>query len=786
MMDEEVTMNHSRNIYYAHTHKKDKALWQTMTEHGSNVSTLARIRALAFGEETRAKLMGQLHDIGKYGELFQRRLEGEGSGLDHWSAGAAIALETYRDIGMALAIQGHHIGLQNGDPNYLVKMQLQHVEQHHPLGLRLTETNLEFLKQRLEVDLGVLPPSSTATVIPQKTASSMLDTRFLFSSLVDSDFLDTERTMNQANPEYVWRPEAEPLEAQKALAVLERFLEVKNADQKLPEKTRKLRDQLSKVCRDAALTSEHLYTLTAPTGTGKTLAMLRFALMRASQNKQIRRIIAVLPFLSILDQTVKIYREVFAEFGEHYILEHHSLTGTKSEEKPSDEQNLRAKQARLLTQNWDAPIVITTSVQLLESLHANRPSACRKLHNIAGSIVLIDEAQTLPVNLAVPTLKTLSRLASKKYETTVVFATATQPAFDHLHEKVLETENSGWNPTEIVPDDLQLFDQAKRVKLDWRIERATPWSELIQELAEEKNDQVLCIVNLKRHARVIAEGLRKTFAAKQDKLDGLYHLSTALCPTHRLVVLKKIIEALNPEKPKPCRLVATQCVEAGVDLDFPRAFRALGPFDAIAQAAGRCNRNDLRTREESILTIFKPEPDEIKYPTPTYRIATEATETLLNMNHGVLEIDNPENFREFYKLLYSLTATDSLDMAQAIKLQDYVKVNELYRLIDNNTYNVVVPYKKDANDLTAENLMREARNDGINPDWMRRARGYTVTMYRTKDGAIPAFLEQVPYRLAKIEGFADDWFLCRSPKLYDDLFGFQPELEKGGYSSEPM
>jgi CRISPR-associated endonuclease/helicase Cas3 len=777
-----------RQTYYAHTHKKDKskALWQTMADHGGRVSELAEARALAFGEEARAKLTGQLHDIGKYGELFQKRLEGDGSGFDHWSAGAAIAFETYRDIGMALAIQGHHIGLQSGDLECLIKMQLQSLEQNHPLGLKLTETNLGILKQRLEIDLGVLPPASTATVTVPKTASAMLDTRLLFSSLVDSDFLDTERTMNQGDPEYVWRPDGKALEARKALEALEQFLEIKNADRKLPEKTRKLRDQLSRACRDAALTGKHLYTLTAPTGTGKTLAMLRFALERASRDKRVRRIIVVLPFLSILDQTVKIYREIFADFGEHYILEHHSLTGTKSEEKPSDEQTLRAKQARLLTQNWDAPIVITTSVQLLESLHANRPSACRKLHNIAGSIVLIDEAQTLPVNLAVPTLKTLSRLASAKYETTVVFATATQPAFDHLHEKVLEVENSGWQPTEIVPDELQLFDQAKRVKLEWRIDQATPWDELVQELAEEKNEQVLCIVNLKRHARVIAEGLRKTFASEKKKITGLYHLSTALCPTHRLVVLEKIAEALNPEKPKPCRLIATQCIEAGVDLDFPRAYRALGPFDAIAQAAGRCNRNDLRSRDDSILTIFRPEPREEKYPTVAYQTATEATEKLLKDYRGLLEIDNPKHFRAFYELLYGLMKTDSLEMANAIKLQNYIQVNDLYRLIDNNTYNVVVPYQKDENDHTSERLMDEARTEGINPDWMRRARGYTVSIYRTRDGAIPMFLEQVKYRLAKIEGFADDWYLCRSTELYDDLFGFQPELEKGGWSSEPM
>lgn len=746
--------------YWAHTHK-DRSKWQTMKEHATEVARLASQKAAYFGESDMARLAGLLHDIGKYGDLFQRRLEGKESSLDHWSAGASIALFEYRALEVALAIQGHHIGLQSGDPKSLKEMKLEDLATRHPLELRLTEVNTDLLKQRLETDVGALPRASL--VVPKKnSAAEMLDTRMVFSALVDADFLDTERTMNQGNPKFVPRPPASELRAASALERLENHISELSTDERIPPKTRKLRRTLADTCAEAASSSARIFTLTAPTGTGKTLSMLRFALTRAAQDPKVRRIVVVLPFLTILDQAVEIYRKLFADFGEHYILEHHSLAGIRGDEKVDDAVKQSDREKRLLTENWDAPIVITTSMQLLESLHANRPGACRKLHNLAGSILLFDEIQTLPAHLAVPTLKTLARLASEKYNCTVVFSTATQPAFDRLNELVRqgEPETSCWQPQEIVVQKAELFSQAKRVDTVWQTQTALPWSELIAGLVEQK--QALCIVNLKRHAYAL------TKEAQQQNLEGIYHLSTALCPQHRRDLLERILSDLKAEK--ACRVFATQCVEAGVDLDFPTVYRALAPLDAIAQAAGRCNRHDSRP-QKGTLTVFVPEEE--KYPGKAYQQAAQLTKSLL-VECGTLDLDDPETYHCFYRSLYGIAKTTDSELEDFIKTQNYAEFARRYRLIETNAVNVVVPYNDEA-----KALMQEARDQGITGDWMRRARGYTVSHFLDKGGP-PPYLEPLFLRYQwgnRTE--VPDWFLCGEGTLYDPLLGFMPE-EGGG------
>ena len=753
-------------IYFGHTHE-NRALWQTMLEHGTEVARLATERASFFGDEVKAKLTGELHDIGKYGDLFQRRLQGLEKGLDHWSAGAHIALFEYRLIDIALAIQGHHIGLQCGASQSLQEMKLEHLAVKHPLELRLSETDVALLKERLEADGVKLPlptPITERTKLPA-SAAEMLETRMLFSALVDADFLDTERTMNRGNPKFIPRPAPPALQAARALELLEAKIVELNADESIPEKTRALRRSLADACASSATNAARTFTLTAPTGTGKTLGMLRFALTRAAQDSRIRRIIVVLPFLTILDQTVDIYRKLFAEFGENYILEHHSLTGVRGTESVTDAVQRNDKEKRLLTENWDAPIVITTSVQFLESLHANRPSACRKLHNIAGSIVLFDEVQTLPVKLAVPTLKTLSRLATEKYGCTVVFSTATQPAFDTLSQAVQKSEpnSTGWRPTEIVLDQTKLFQAAKRVNVIWQIKTPTPWSEIVQWL--EKDDQALCILNLKRHAYALAE------LAQKKKLEGVYHLSTALCPQHRRDLLKIIIPDLKSGK--PCCVIATQCVEAGVDLDFPNVYRALAPLDAIAQAAGRCNRNDARA-EKGLLRVFVPENEQ--YPTKSYQQATELTRIQLAGNKDKLDLDDPNTYRQYYKSLYNIASTTDTELEKFITTQDYAKFSERYQLIETDAVNVVVPY----NDA-ARALMQQARQNGITSDWMRQVRGFTVSVYLDKKKPLPIFLEPIKYQFGKNQDFSEHWFLCfdenpiTNKKHYDPMFGLIPD-----------
>jgi CRISPR-associated endonuclease/helicase Cas3 len=777
--------NDSKNIpedigkteWYGHS-ANNLGQWQTMRNHidetlpdGSRVGVAAYAQnfATAFGMGERAYTMGVLHDLGKYAPRFQDRLQGMGSGLDHWSAGAWVALTKQKDPAMALAIQGHHIGLQKGDMVSLKGLKPETLATSHPLELKLTETDTDLLCTRLLEDGFSLPAASQAFPL-RNTASAMLETRMLYSALVDADFLDTERHMTAGDDTRVSRPKTPLLQARRAQEILEAEIARLSQDGKIPQKIRDLRLSLANAVIEQSQTDAYLYTLTAPTGTGKTLAMLRFALARACRDTRIQRIIIVLPYLTLLNQTVGIYRKLFQEFGEHYILEHHSLTGIRTQEtkestqKEKDEQSNADKARRLLTENWDAPIIITTNVQFLESLFSSRSSGCRKLHNIAGSVVLFDEVQTLPLPLIVPTLKTLSRLACSEYACNVVFSTATQPAFPTLHAKVLEKnpqtevlENLGWQPTELVGNTEELYKQARRVVADWSLARdPQPFDAIAEKITNDS--QALCIVNLKRHAKELAEQLPKK---------GLFHLSTALCPAHRNMVLEKIREAL--ETGQDCRLVATQCVEAGVDLDFPRAYRSMGPLEAIVQAAGRCNRSG---KEGVIGQLFVFLPEDERYPSDTaYRQAAQLTKILLN-EKGDLDINDPLLFQEYFRRLYDLGQLENKknkDLENAIERQDYVEVAKLYRLIEQDTVNIVVPYDK-----YAETLMEEVRQYGVTRNWIRQVRPYTVSVYRDKNGNIPSFLETTflyDYKKRTItQDRSNEWFLCGLERYYDKEF----------------
>ncbi|RDI95816.1 CRISPR-associated helicase Cas3' [Meiothermus sp. QL-1] len=732
-------------VFWGHSHP-DPSSWQPLRAHLEAVARLAASKAQPFGEEENGWLAGLLHDLGKYGDRFQLRLEGKIGGLDHWSAGAHLALFEYRQPAVALAIQGHHIGLQSGSREALKGMRLRSDGRGFPPNLKLSEVNLELLKRRLEEDGLKLPPPSTALVEQISSAAAMLDTRMLFSALVDADFVDTEAHLRGEG----YRPTPPPLQVGQALARLESYLDELGRDERIPPKIRALRKALSDAAAEAARDAGRLFTLTAPTGLGKTLAMLRFALRRALRDPRIRRIVVVLPYLSILDQTAQIYRELFRDFGAHYILEDHSLAYRSSGEAFSDEQDWNERERRLLTENWEAPIVLTTHVQLLESLHSNRPGACRKLHNLAGSVLLFDEVQTLPAHLAVPTLKTLSRLASDKYGSVVVFATATQPAFDMLDEQVRQGEPQGWWPVEIAPAPEVLFQQSRRVEVDWWLKSPTPLSHLVALLAAEP--QVLVVLNLKRQAHALFR------LAEERGLEGLFHLSTALCPAHRLKVLEEIQAAL--EAGKPCRLVSTQVVEAGVDLDFPIGYRALGPLEAIAQTAGRVNRHG--RRKEGRLVVFLPEDE--GYPDPAYARAAALTRVL--QAEGGLDL-GPAAFRRYYQSLYRLQDVSDEEIENLILTQNYAELARRYRIIESPTVNVVVPYNEEA-----RALMQEARHHGINAQWVRRARTYAVPYFLPRSGP-PPFLETLFLRRGRAQ--VPDWFLCPDPGQYHPRLGFMPE-----------
>ncbi len=743
--------------YLAHSAGKS-GLAQSLRDHLQQVAHTAHDFAAAFGGEEEATLAGLLHDLGKYGDLFQKRLQGEARGIDHWSAGAWAALLRYQSVAAAMAIWGHHLGLQRIDSdNIRSHLDPAALAQQHPLHLRLSESDLDLLLQRLQAD-GLSPQKPSRPFLDLTPNAEqqlhqnaqMLDVRMLFSALVDADFLDTARHFGEE------RPSGPPLQPQRALQVLSDHVQQLSQNSRAAKAVLQMRQQLWEDCLQAADQSPGIFTLTAPTGAGKTLAMLGFALRHAEVH-DLRRIVVVIPYLSIIEQTAKVYRDLLEpHFGEGYVIEHHSLSGTSAPAPGADDQQEgRSCVERLLAENWDAPVVVTTSVQMLESLFSNSPSACRKLHRLARSVILFDEVQTLPLNLVVPTLQALSRLASR-YGSTIVFATATQPAFDHLHQHIAVSGTVGWQPREIAKSHPQLFQMARRTQLEIRHD-ALSWQELTQELTRQ--EQALCVLNVKKHAASLARLLQA-----QGIDDGLYHLSTNMCPAHRQEVLQEVRRRL--EQGKRCLLISTQCVEAGVDVDFPTVYRAYAPLDSIAQAAGRCNRNGKLSAGRMVLFT----PEEEQYPPGAYKQAASVTRGYVEQRQSNVDLYDPALYTEYYRLLYDLTRPEGQrkDLQQAIEARDFVEVARHYRIIPETTVNVLVPYDPDAFDRLAQ----QARQRGLSAHWIREARAHLVSVYRPRpQDVIRSFLEPIPLRGQP----TDDWFIYTEPSHYDPLLGLQPQ-----------
>ncbi|WP_165700746.1 CRISPR-associated endonuclease Cas3'' [Alienimonas californiensis] len=658
----------------------------------------------------RRRAAGLLHDLGKYSAAFQNRIRGTADGVDHWTFGAQWAWAglggTWPNLAEAVgcAVAGHHVGLKCPEPGASNPAPIRAAADGAQKEAKaLGETAPEDLLRRFAADGFAFPslPKSAESRWREgragRSVAGLLDTRMLFSALVDADFLETEAHFDgDATAPRRYRLAGPPLNAPAAVEELKAFLNktVRSRSDATAE-VRDLRRRLSEDCRAAAAGARGLYTLTAPTGAGKTLAMLDFALRHAAAHADgpnpLRRIVCTIPFLSIIEQTADEYRRVFAPaFGDEYVLGDHSLAPHRvPKEGTTDPAEGRA---RLPAENWDAPLIVTTAVRTLESLFANRPAACRKLHRLAGSVLLLDEVQTLPPELAVVTLAAVSRLV-ERYGCTAVVATAPQPAFDHLHDRVARLCRDGWTPTEIhARRDESFAVAANRTRVTWRTE-PTPWDALADELAAPDRRQVLCVMNLKRHAAGLVERLEDRLTDPAD-CRGLLRLSTNLCPAHRRRVLAKVRVRLRTGR--PCRLIATQCIEAGVDVDFPAAYRATAPLEAVAQAAGRRNRGG-RIPTPCPVVVFEPEEvGKAQFP-PGYGQAVSVTRSELkryDADAAVRLIHDPDAIRAYYEAFYGLTgkAEVAAEWEQALNASDFEAICRLYRLIRDDTVRVLVPY----------------------------------------------------------------------------------------------
>jgi CRISPR-associated endonuclease/helicase Cas3 len=654
--------------FFAHSGKDSAHFcdWQSLREHLAGVAQRARINAhgacpqdAALADATYAA--GLLHDLGKYRPEFQLHIRGLSPPREktyHKQAGAAKAIDA-KNWPVAFSIAGHHGGIPD-----LVDLKIAAMGEH---GKDVASV----VWDRAVEDCSELPRLDLAMPRPKDQLHLDLLTRLVFSCLVDADWADTSAHERRCNgrPE---EPSPPPLDPTSRLSKVLTHIE-RRAGPCKEEQIKRVRADVLNACLEQAEHAPGLYSLTVPTGGGKTLAGLSFALKHAAKH-DLRRIVYVAPYMSILEQNIGVFRDSM-EVGPNAldVFEHYSLA-----EPPGDEgMNETAREAAARrAENWDAPIIVTTNVQFFESLFSNKPGRCRKLHNIARSVVILDECQTLPPGLVAPTCGMLKQLATD-LGCTILLCTATQPAFQHESLKTDERLDA----REIIPKGLDLFGRLQRVRLSWPKADDHPltWTEVAERMCSAPS--ALCVVNTKKAARAVFDEL------KNRKAPGLFHLSTAMCPAHRREKLTLIRQRLA--KSEPCFVVSTQLIESGVDVDFPFLMRELAPLESIIQAAGRCNREGRIQGEGGRVVVFRSK--EGKMPPDRWYIAGRDTLETHFLAQGMSpQIDDPAVIQDYFSRLYHTGALDKERVRPMREKFQFKQVAEAYRLIDNVGQPVVV------------------------------------------------------------------------------------------------
>jgi CRISPR-associated endonuclease/helicase Cas3 len=666
--------------------------WQLLSVHLKAVSFIARELASAtrpldddFAEL--AAMAGLLHDFGKYSDCFQKMLQTGKGRCQHAIHGAMLAYfgvdVAARKPGLntvAGAIAGHHAGLVDwvdlGGPKKLGEQRYRHEVSEILVRACADSSELRAILPELKNSKEAAPGSGKARFD--------LVARMLFSCLVDADRLDSSGR----------KP------AQMALRADERLDLAALQNGSSDGLVKRMRAKVLEDCLHAAATPQKLFSLSVPTGGGKTLAAMAFALRRAAlYPDRFRRVIVVIPYLSIIEQNAQVYSKVF---GRDALLEHHSGSFVKLEKRDEDhyspandddgDKRFQETGQRPETENWDAPLIVTTSVRFFESLFSNRPADLRRVHNIARSIVILDEVQTLPRRLLGPLLGMMKELA-EDWGTNFVFSTATQPAFERpQHKKDLR-----WEPgtlTEIVRDPGPLHSALKRAEIHWEIERHVGWPEIAVRMTSVP--QCLAIVNVRDHASQLYEEVLRAAGEKGFSSTGIFHLSTRMCAAHRLRVLDEIRERLKAGD--SCHVVSTQLVEAGVDVDFPLVLRALAPLDSIVQAAGRADREGKRTAALGSpggkVVVFLPEDH--RMPPNEYEEAAKRTEQIAKqalLDGGSVQVDSTEAIAQYFERYYGESGTD-LGERLEVNLRRHEKFATLadkFEMISNRTRDVFVP-----------------------------------------------------------------------------------------------
>ena len=728
--------------YYAKS-ENSQGHQETVKEHLQKVAALAREYGEALGLADAAGLEGLVHDFGKYTKAFQDVWKGKRTGVDHAISGACFLECCYRgrpgSRPVIEAVNGHHAGLVAYD---MIKAELHAIaddrkQAHGNAGktpsienaAQLKEANAAFQKDFPDFRLPKLP------IPPADELESMLYTRLLFSCLVDADFLDTERFMDgeRGRGGYDDLP-----------TLLRRLKEYIAPWQEPKTALNKLRCKILNSCLDAGSKPKGIYTLTVPTGGGKTVASLAFALRHAVAHGM-KRVIYVVPYTSIIEQNAEVFREIL---GNGNVLEHHSGVQFELSDGASPEEVRRA----LAAENWDMPVIVTTAVQFFESIYANRSSKCRKLHNLADSVIIFDEAQMLPLCHLRPCVAAMASLA-EQFRSTLVLCTATQPSLGDL----LHTYAPSCPITELCPQTAEEYDSFRRVT--FRQEGILEDDALAEKLSEHR--QVLCIVNSRKAAQ-------STFARLPQ--EASFHLSTLMVPAQRQTLLDEIRRRLKAGE--PCRVVSTSLIEAGVDVDFPAVYRELAGLDSVLQAAGRCNREGKRAPEESIVTVF----ERAELPPMLFRTAIGATrEALMNS----CDIGARETMQNYFDALRSLSG-ETLDKSGVIKAFEkgingcelpFRTVAENFHLIDQNTRTVYVPFAGGAA------LIERLKAGECSKELYRKLGRYAVSVYEPHFQKLYAAGALLTAR--EVPALDEDSAILNDMSLYSETTGLTLEPEMG-------
>jgi len=696
--------NESGQYYYAHRKDGEETqYWQRLVQHLQRTAYLAsgfckdaNVAGLAYNA-------GLTHDLGKYSVEFQKRLQG-GPRVDHSSAGAKELMALFKGTPqeglatlLAYCISGHHTGLLDYGGS-------SDLPGDGTLAARLKTDVCDYSAYKGEVDLSALTFPKYLPIRPPEGKKEKMGfslsfiTRMIYSALVDADFQETQEFVQGKMP----RGGHEDI-----LTLREKFNAHLRKFENPTSVINRKRTETLRACVEKSAQKPGFFKLTVPTGGGKTLASMAFALNHAAE-KGLKRIIYVIPFTTIIEQNAGVFKDIL---GEENVLEHHSNFDWETKkreagEKADDRTRSVYAKLKLAAENWDISVVVTTNVQFFESLFANKSSRCRKLHNIAKSVIVFDEAQMFPRDYLRPAMSAVWELVNN-YGTSAVFCTATQPKLEQFLP-------AGTPITELAPDPQELFDFYKRVEVK-PLEAKLCDDELIARL--NAHEQVLCIVNTRKHA----SGLFGMLGG-----EGNFHLSTLMCPAHRRQKLAEIRHRL--ENGQVCRVISTSVMEAGIDVDFPVGYRALTGLDSINQAAGRVNREMRRGVSE--MFVFEPQSEFIK-KTPRYiSQAVEVARAVLR-DHVDMPISIPA-IEAYFGRLYSLQDPQAFDVKGIMACFDdsdgkfkFETAARKFQVIEDVTETVIILFNEEA-----KNLIEELKYTQYPSSTLRKLQPYTVSIYQ--------------------------------------------------------